>query len=271
MINDYQHVELRINARKTQAIRYSTVVSRVMWGTVLLLALVAMADPVRIGIAVLLLSRPRPMLNLLAFWLGGIAMCFVAGLGVVFALRDFALVVIEDLASMAASSIAGHVKFAVGVLALLIAALMAVGFRARQWARVPTPGGDPSVLMLQPNTPSAFPRLSTRAQDVLKGGSLWVGFVVGLGFTAPASYLGALAAVLVSGAAAGTQISAVVAYAFVAFAVVAITIVSQLAAPTKTRALILQGHSWVRARNRQVFAIIIAAVGAYLVTCGMCV
>jgi hypothetical protein len=240
-----------------------------MWGTVLLLALVATTDPVRIGIAVLLLSRPRPMLNLLAFWLGGIALCIVAGLGALFALRDFALVVIQDMVSPAASSTAGHIQIAIGVLALLIGALISVGFSARQRARVTIPDGDPSVPVLQPSTPTAFSRLSTRAQDVLEGGSLWVAFVAGLGSAQLGKYLVALAAILASGVAVGTQISAVVVYTFVACAVAEIPLVSQLVAPAKTDAAMLQVHNWVQARRRQVLAVIIAVVGVYLVTTGM--
>ena len=63
----------------------------VVWGAVLVMALTAMVDPLRIGITVLVVSRERPMLQLLAFWLGGMAMGFTVGLGVLFLLRDFAL------------------------------------------------------------------------------------------------------------------------------------------------------------------------------------
>ena len=42
-----------------------------MWCTVLLLALVATVDPVRLGTSVVLHSRPRPVRHLVTFWLGG--------------------------------------------------------------------------------------------------------------------------------------------------------------------------------------------------------
>jgi hypothetical protein len=42
-----------------------------MWGTVLLLGLWASFDPARLGIGVLLISRPPPVHNLFAYWLGG--------------------------------------------------------------------------------------------------------------------------------------------------------------------------------------------------------
>ena len=40
-----------------------------MWATVLVLALITVTEPVRFGMIIFLISGPRPMLNLLAFWL----------------------------------------------------------------------------------------------------------------------------------------------------------------------------------------------------------
>ena len=64
--------------------------------SLLVMAMAAMVDPLRIGITVLVVSRPRPVLQLLAFWLGGLAMGFAVGLGVLFLLRDLALDFIND-------------------------------------------------------------------------------------------------------------------------------------------------------------------------------
>src|ERR1700685_1826005 len=99
-----------------------------MWGTVLVLAFMAALDPGRLGIAILLTSRPRPMLNLLAFWIGGMATGIAGALGALILLRDFMLKATKIVSSMAASSTAGDIKIAAGVLALLIAASIAVGF-----------------------------------------------------------------------------------------------------------------------------------------------
>jgi Sap, sulfolipid-1-addressing protein len=49
-----------------------------MCSAVFVLSLLVALDPVRIGIVALMISRPRPMRNLLAFWLGGM----VAGMTV---------------------------------------------------------------------------------------------------------------------------------------------------------------------------------------------
>lgn len=99
------------------------VASVAMWGTVLVLALVATADPVRIGIGVLLSSRPRAVGQLVAFWLGGIVTSVGLASGVLFGLRGFALDVLHRVEVATASSTARHIQIAMGVTALLVAAL----------------------------------------------------------------------------------------------------------------------------------------------------
>src|ERR1700752_2732135 len=99
-----------------------------MWSAVLVLSLIAAIDPVRIGIVALLISRPRPMVNLLAFWLGGMAAGIAAALVLVVFLRGFMLSVIRVLLSAFNGSAAGHVQVAVGVLAVLIAGRIAARF-----------------------------------------------------------------------------------------------------------------------------------------------
>jgi hypothetical protein len=59
-----------------------------MWSAVFLLSVVVAMDPVRIGITALLLSRPRPVLNLLVFWLGGMAAGITVAVVVLLFLRD---------------------------------------------------------------------------------------------------------------------------------------------------------------------------------------
>ena len=241
-----------------------------MWATVLVLALGAATDPVRFGIAVFLIARPRPMLNLLAFWLGGMATGVAAALGALTLLRDFLSVVVQDVTSTVAIFTRGPVEIAIGVLALPAAALIAVGSSAHRRARVPIHGGDPSSLALQPSTPTAFSRLTARAQHVLEGGHPWVAFVVGLGqSTNPVEYLAALAVIVASGAAIGTQISAAVMFTVVVLAVVEIPLVSYLATPAKTQAFMLYLQDWVRARRRQIVAVMLAVAGVMLVARGM--
>ena len=236
-----------------------------MWGTVLALALVAGADPVRIGIAVLLFSRPRPVLHLVALWLGGMAVGVVLGLAVLFGLHDVALGVMHRVELATTSSTAGHIQIAMGVLALVVAAAIVVGFSVRQRARVAVPTDDPS----RRAGPTAFSRLSTRAVDALQAGPPWITFLVGVGISTDFRYLGALTAILASGAALGTQVGAAAVYTVVALAFAEIPLATQLAAPARTRAVMSQVHDWVKARRRAVLGIIVAVLGVLLMTTGI--
>jgi hypothetical protein len=237
-----------------------------MWCTVLVLSLVTTVDPVRLGISVLLYSRPRPVPHLVALWLGGVTISTAVALGVLFGLRDFALGVMHKVQLATASSTAGHIQIAMGVLALLIAGV-AGGFLPRPRVRLAIPGTDPS--HLQPLRSTLLSRLSARAQDALKAGPLWVTFVLGFGMLADLKYLAALTAILASGSAAGTQVGATGLYAVVALAFVEIPLASQLASPAKTGQVMSAVHGWLKARRHQVIGALLTLLGVLLMTTGM--
>ena len=242
-----------------------------MWGAVLLLGLSAMGDPLRIAIAVLLCSRPRPAVNLFMYWLGGIATSMAVGFVALFVLRDFSLMVMRGVASTAESYNVPHIQTTLGVLALLIAALIAGRFFARQPVPVAVSAGDLPILESEPTPRSAFARLSTRARTALQGGSPRVAFLGGIWVAPgpPIELAGVLAVILASGAAAGAQVAAVILYSLVAFGIVSIPLVCHLAAPEKSQVTMLRVDSWVRARRRPLFAVILAVVGAYLIATGV--
>jgi hypothetical protein len=241
-----------------------------MWGSVVLVALGAAQDPVRFGIAAVLLSRPRPLHNLLAYWLGGMATGIAASLGVFIVPHDSLRMVLEDVRSTVASYTAGYTEVAIGMLALLTAALIAAGFPARQHAAVPVHAGTPSAPVLQRTTVTAFSRLTARIHHALESGHPWVAFLVGLGSAIPpVEYLAVLTVILSSGAEICTQLSAVVMFMVVVLAVFEVTLVSYLAMPAKTQAAIVQLQNWLRAHRRRILAVSIAMAGIWLVTAGM--
>jgi hypothetical protein len=241
-----------------------------MWGLVLYFAFGAAIDPVRLGVALFLTSRPRPMRNLLAYWLGAMATGIAVSLVLLTLLRDFAPVATQYVDAVAASSTARHIQIAGGVLALPIAVLIAVGFSARQGARLEMSGAGPSVPVLQPSTPTALSWLPTRAQNALEGGCLWVAFGVGLGTAPPpVEYLVVIAVIGGSGAAIGTQVSAAVTFIVVMLAVVEILLVSYLVTPAKTEAVMLQLCNWVRAHSRRILAVGVAVGGVLMVATGV--
>ena len=238
-----------------------------MCSAVLVLALLAAMDPVRIGIVALLISRPRPMLHLFAFWFGGMATGITLAFVVLLSLRDFTLSVMRVLVSVASGPIVAYMQLAIGMLALQIAVVVGARHWARQRAPVPVTGA-PSILVLEPNTPAGSRPLSIRRR--LERGSLPVAFAAGIWLaTPPVEYVGAMVAILASGAAAGAQVSAALMFTVVAFAVVEIPLVGYLATPAKTQAVLLRLHGWIRVRRQPILSVVVGACGVLLVVAGM--
>jgi hypothetical protein len=266
-----------------------------MWSSVVVLALPIALDPVRLGVNLLLVSRPRPAQNLLVYWVGCVLASTVLLLVPILVLHftpTFSSFV-HDLANPAtrASSAVRHAEIVMGALVLSVAALLAL----RVWARRRTPapvgagasstrvaGNDasnPVSRLLTRDTDSPAPtegasrsgarRLLGRAQDAWESGALWVAFVVG--FWAgpnPSLVLFALTTILTSGVGIGIQLTAAVAFVVETLAVVEIVLISNLVTPTKTQAFLRLLHDWVRARRQQVLVAMLSLVGLALVAQG---
>jgi hypothetical protein len=241
-----------------------------MWGTVLAFALWVATDPTRPFIVLVLMSRRQPRHNLLAYWLGGAAAGIAPGLILLLVVRDSLPMVMEDVRSTVARFTGGYFQIAIGVLALLIAALVSAGFPARQRAGISTYDRAPSAPALQPVTPTAFSRLTGRRRHALQRGNPWVAFVIGLVSTVPpVDYLVVLLAIVSSGAAIGTQLSAVVVFTVVVLALVEIPLVSYLVMPAKTQVAMLQLQNWFLAHRRRILIVVPAVAGVVLVAAGI--
>jgi hypothetical protein len=253
-----------------------------MWSSVAVLALPIALDPVRLGVNLLLISRPRPAQNLLVYWVGCVTASFVLLLVPLLVLHDTAMFssFLHDLANPAtsASSTVRHVEIFLGVLVLAIAALMAVRWVTRRRARAadakmatPVTDSDASspisrLLERGQDAPaegaSAIQRLLRHARNAWEGGALWVAFVIG--FWAgpnPSLVMFSLATILASGAAIGTQIAAAVVFIVVSLAVVEIVLISNVVAPTKTQAALRRLHDWVRGYRQPILVAILTLVG----------
>jgi hypothetical protein len=251
-------------------------------GAVLALALAMAIDPVRLGITLLLISRPRPILNLLVYWVGAMFVGVSSGVMVLTVLRDFAPTLLRNLSLLAANAAVRHVQVVVGLLLLLLAALVYSGVSVRQRfglqvpvsvpVEMPVPlglAGDPSSLLLQTTAPTGISLLLSRARDALKGESLWVALAAGMGTgPAPLEYLVALVAILASGGEIGRQLSAAVMFNIVMLAICETTIVSYLAMPTKTQLIIGLLNGWVGTHRRRILSLIVGVAGVCLVVAG---
>ncbi|AKS36622.1 hypothetical protein AFA91_24810 [Mycolicibacterium goodii] len=247
-----------------------------MWSTVLVMAVVAGVDPLRIGVVAYMLSRRHPMRLLLPFFAVAFGLNVAVGAAVVFVFKNTS----DDGGGQALSPVA---EIGIGVAALLIAALVATGAAAQVLDRLrrrrapvlagggsgpPEPGEGPA-----PPPLDSLPIVSKLPESVkaaLRGEAAWAAALLGLsnGFPTP-YYLAAMAAALTSGAAVGEQMAALVAFNIVGFAAALIPIISFWIAPVATRSGVERIYAAMKAHQRLVITVIAAAVGLFFVGLGL--
>jgi len=217
-----------------------------MWITLLLMALAASLEPLRIGMTVVMINRPRPGPQLLAFLAGGFLMGTAVGVIVLFVLRP---------ALGSANVTLPRVQIVVGAIVLTNAILVATGvWGGRRGDRPPGRLWGP---------------LAARARQLLDGRSLWTAGVAGVGVALPSvDYVAALALIVATGAAAATQFSALMLFNVVAFALVEIPLICYLVAPDATRGMLGALYDRLRSQGRRGASILLAGVGCVLLGVG---
>lgn len=242
----------------------------------------------RIGITLLVISRPRPVQNLLMFGAGCVTAC-IPTLIVPLTLLHATPMFKSTAEAWAKSSTGGYIQIGMGAIALTTATLLSVHFWVRQRAKLPAAEGSAvtTVLDSEPQTPvsrllarakeapddgkSFFRRLLRRGHDAWESGALWVSFVIGFSFAGapPDVALFLLAIVVVSGTAVGTQITATIAFIVGMLAVVEVVLVSYLAAPAKTEAVLQRLHDWAWAHHRKILVAMCVLAGIMLIAKGL--
>jgi hypothetical protein len=239
-----------------------------MWGMVLALALIAALDPMRLGIAFVLISQRQPMRCLSAYWLGAVVSGTVTAVVLLTVLRNLTPVLADHVAALTTSSTAGYVQIALGLVALPLAVLVARGVFPRQ--RSLEMAGAPTAALAVPPTPPAIARLSSLAENGREDRAFWLAFVAGtISATPPIEYLVVLVAILGSGAEIGIQFGAALVFVVVALTAIEIPLLSCLATPARSKVLMLALHDWVRARTRPIFAVLFAVGGLLLIGAGL--
>ncbi|MBX9641971.1 MAG: GAP family protein [Mycobacteriaceae bacterium] len=226
-----------------------------MWIPILVMALAVSLEPFRIGMTVLMLNRPRPVLQLCAFLCGGFVMGITVGLVVIFVFRR-RLVASTHLTLPT-------VQVLIGGLAVAVAALLAVRVAADRFRR-----GRPDVVDVVPPETRAQ-RVQVWFRQLLTGRQLWVAALAGLAIALPSvDYLAALAVILASGAAAADQVGALLLYNVVAFALVEVSLLAYLLAPGTTRRSLTALNNWVGSRRRLEVVGLLLVVGVVLIGAG---
>ena len=241
-----------------------------MWGTVVLMAAVTAVDPKRLGVVAVILSRPKTMRLLLAYFIGGFGVSLIGG--------AVSLFVLEGVGIGAKNSVSPGIEIAVGALALLAAVLIGSGLAERLRDRVQSRNPKAAELDKPPVTDGrsgieqapGFAKLPVRTQNALRSESPWVAWVRGVAGGMPtAYYLAAIAAILSSGASAGTAVGALVLFNVVAFASAEIPMVSFLIAPETTRTSLDDLYDWMHTHRRLSVAVLAGVVGIYLLAVGI--
>lgn len=270
-----------------------------MWGQLLVLALLATVNPIRLSIILLILSRPRPIQNLFAYWVGAMIVGFVSMLAPLIALHatPASASFIRSFAEPTASPATQRTVIGIGLILLIAAALIAARSLTRTSTesgrhaapgRVASAGGNASTLVLDSNTPpvlqrllypqgdeltensSSIGRLLSRIRIAWRNGSPKISFVIGVIVLPPLDgILIALALIVASGAAMGIQIGAVIAYVIGVLAVEEVILVSNLVAPAKTQAVLRRVHDFAALHHRKFLAAILALIGISFVLRGM--
>ncbi|MBN9636875.1 MAG: GAP family protein [Actinobacteria bacterium] len=246
-----------------------------MWGSVAVLALPIAFDPVRLGVNLLLISRPRPAQNLLVYWVGCVTASVMLLLLPLLALHFTDLAWVHDLANprTSASAAMRYIQVIAGALLLAIAAMVAVRTVTRK--RAPDDDVSPISKILQRGREaplegaSAAQRLLARAHHAWESGALWVAAVVG--FWAgpnPSLVLFALTTILASGAAIGTQLGVAMVFIVMSLAVVEVVLLCNVVTPAKTQVVLRKVHDWARGYQQQILVAIMTLVGLAFVAKG---
>lgn len=253
------------------------VTSSVMWQMVLYMGFGMALDPARLGLALVMLSRKRPMTNLFAFWLGGIVAAAAVALAVLLFIREFAIVVIHSAGAMAqdfreATVVlsGGRLQVIVGVIILLLAARSVA--RSRAQAGIPVPVGGPGMptMVLEQRPPGLVARTSARMQEMLNCDVVWPAFLVGIATSVPPlESLIALTFIMASGSGIGTQLSAFFVFVLLVLAVIEIPLIAHLTVPQKTEQVMLRVQNWVRTYRRQMTLTILFGVGCIFLAQGV--
>lgn len=260
-----------------------------MWGSVLALVVLVALNPIRLGITLLVISRSRPVQNLLVYWAGCLLGCIPAMvlpltlLHVTPMFRSFA-------ENAAASPTIRHIQLGMGLVALSVAALIAVRPMLRKRdlqmassgnASVPEvnpPATDPLSRLLGRDDDAATAegrsrgrRLLARATDAWENGALWVSFVIGLllGGIEPDAGLFLIAILVTSGAGTATQVIVAIVFAVGVLGIVELTLVSYAVAPAKTQAVVQLLHDWALTHRRKILIAMCIVAGVSLLLHGI--
>ena len=219
-------------------------------GQVFLIAVVSSLDAGLLTAAVVLLGRPQPARQLLAYLIGGMGLSIIFGLLIVLALHGSNLRI--------GKSTKGIIELAAGGL-LLAFALAAWSRRKVQWHPRRTRKRD-----------ADHSRRQSLRDRALGQDSLWVAWAAGALYSAPgAYYLAGLALLAKQNASTTTNVIVILAYNVIQFALIELPLLGLVLMPDRTRSITEKLNDWMTAHRRIALVILAGAIGTYLLISGI--
>jgi Sap, sulfolipid-1-addressing protein len=235
-----------------------------MWTTVIVLALALNLEPNRLGIIGLLLLRRDPIRQLLVFLSTSFLVTSTAGLIVLFVVNRGAL--------LQGASSSAVMQIGVGALALIAAAVLFTnipmpGSKAHA-ATAAAPSGESAAI---PSSGLALvDHLTKRFGKLAQGRSLWFAVALGVGFALPSvDFVALLLLIAASGEPPRIQVAALFTFLTVSNAILLIPVCGYVFAKERTVRILENLRSWVLARSRRDYAVLLAVAGALMLTVGV--
>jgi len=219
---------------------------------VFVLALVASLDAGLLAAAVVLLGRPRPAHQLLAYLIGGMGLSIAFGLLIVLGLHG------SKLLREPSRSTSAVIELVAGTLLIVVAILVRSG-RAAHWHPRRTSRGDAE----RPERQSLYDR-------AVGHDSVWIAWAAGAVYSVPgAYYLAGLALLAKLDAATGTNVLAILGFNLIMFALIELPLLGFALAPERTRSLTERLSGWMTDHRRILIVVVAGGVGAYLLISGL--
>jgi Sap, sulfolipid-1-addressing protein len=214
------------------------------------LAFLSALNPKLLGVDLLLMNTRRRDLMFVCFLLGGMGVALTVGL--------LDVLVLHANAIKTQGSVSAGLDVALGVPLLIIGALVATG-RLHSRRRAPAQAGY-----------GQAPKKDDWEQRILRKPRYWLIVLIGAVCGLPGGlYLAALHTLVTGKSSTATQVVAVVIFVLLEFSLVIIPFVFLVIRPEGTRAQTKRAENWLMSHARELIAVVILFVGAYMVINGL--
>jgi hypothetical protein len=214
------------------------------------LAFLAALNPKLLGVDLLLMNMRRRVLMFVCFLLGGMGVALAVGL--------LDVLVLHANAIKTQVSVSAGLDVALGVPLLVIGALVATGrLHGRRRAPAQTRHGQD-------------PKKDEWAQRILRKPRYGLIVLIGAACGLPGGvYLAALHTLVTGKSSTATQVVAVIVFVLIEFSLVIIPLVFLVISPEGAKARTKRAEDWLMSHARELIAVVILFVGAYMVINGL--